>query len=140
MSVSFLMLSPPVLTISFTGTLTPTAEMAKSPAAPVVPLILTQERPLKTQTSPQEVTSAIRLPSVLTMPLPAVAGDLGQVQRSYVLELRSAAGQVWQQPLPAKNSVFEYENRRYTINASPGDNEVRIELIAGGTGLTSREK
>lgn len=125
--------------VQVTGKFVPPAAMLEAPNPPMVPVLVTQERQLKTVTPPAEVTSAIALPGSTILPLPAPPVDCEQPQRSLVLELRGAAGQIWQQPLPA-NSVMDWQGRRYTIRATPVGNDVRLDVLLGGAGLTSRDK
>ena len=88
----------------------------------------------------KEVSATITFPGMATLPIPPAPTDCVQSQRSLVLELRNASGQFWQQPLPASSSFTDAQGKRFTLKATPVGNEVRVEVVPGAAGLTSREK
>ena len=126
--------------VQITGTLSPTSAMLQSPTPPMIPLILTCERHSSLLAPPTDLSAAVTIPGAASITLPASPPSSGQATRTMVLEMRSAAGQVWQQPLPASSNTIDFGNRRFLISVKSTDHEIKIDVTPQNFGVTSREK
>lgn len=133
-------ISPDRRSVQLTGSLSPTSAMMQAPNPPSIPLVLTCERHSKMLAAPVEVTASVTIPGTVSLPLPPLPADGAQAQRSLVLELHSAGGQTWQQPLPSSATPLDFGNKRFAISTAANDREVRIDITAQAGNVTSRTK
>lgn len=131
--------SPDGRSVQITGTLSPTTAMMQSPTPPMIPLILTCERHSNLLAPPTDISAPVTIPGSASLALPAVSTS-NQAHRTMVLEMRSAAGQTWKQPLPASSNTIEFGDRRYLISVKSTDREVSIDVTPQNFGVTSRPK
>jgi hypothetical protein len=131
--------SPDGRSVQITGTLSPTTAMMQSPTPPMIPLILTCERHSNLLAPPTDISASVTIPGSASLTLPAVSTS-NQAHRTMVLEMRSATGQTWKQPLPDSSNSFEFGGRHYTISVKATQSEVKIDVVPQTFGVTSRPK
>jgi PKD repeat protein len=125
--------------LRITGELSPTKEMLASPNPPTIPILVTHSSQWTMNAPATEVTGTLGLPGSVTLPLPPAPADCAQPQRTVVLEIGGANGFVWQQAVPT-TSYLDVGGRRYTVKAVPVGNDIKIDILPGGVGLTSTLK
>ncbi|HLW67172.1 MAG TPA: PKD domain-containing protein [Gemmataceae bacterium] len=118
--------------LQLTGELVVSKQLMQSPNPPMVPVIVSQEKQINSQTAPVELATAIAPGGSAILPLPPLPAGSPPGQRQIMLEILDGTTPIWREMLPAKNSGLYWKNQRWAIAAEPGAAQLRISIVPPG--------
>ena len=118
--------------LQLTGELVITRQLQQAPNPPVVPIILSQEKQINSQSAPIELATAVTPGSSALLPLPPLPNGAAPGQRQIMLEIIDGATPIWREVLPAKNNALYWKGQRLAVVAEARAAELKIGILPPG--------
>jgi hypothetical protein len=94
---------------------------------PTIPVQISQEKKWKSSRGPSEVMASVAVPGAALLPMPA-ANTASTTERQMIVELRDNGRVIWQETVPGRGGTMTWQNRPYSVRATPTGSQIRLEL------------